>query len=127
MTATGATTIDPFVMWGRRMLKHPERVQFLGAGESFTIHGIECGFHGHEGANGARGSIKSFGKVGVKVIIGHSHSPGIRDGVYQVGTSTPLRLEYSGGGPTSWLNTHCLIYPNGKRTLINIIDGEWRA
>lgn len=29
-------------------------------------------------------------------------------------------------GASSWLNTHCLLYANGKRSLINVIDGEWR-
>ena len=48
------------------------------------------------------------------------------DGVYQVGTSSRLKLEYN-SGPSSWLHTHCCIYPNGKRTLITIIDGQWRA
>ena len=52
------------------------------------------------------------------------NSPQINKGVYQVGTSSKLKLEYT-HGPSSWLNTHCIIYANGKRTLINIIGGEW--
>jgi len=127
MTDAGATTIDPFTHWGKQWLKAADRVVFLKAGESYVIKGIDNGFHGHEGANGARGSIKAFGKVGVKVIIGHGHSPGIRDGAFQNGTSTPLRLEYSGGGPGSWMNTHTGIYRNGKRTLLNCIGPFWRG
>jgi hypothetical protein len=61
----------------------------------------------------------------VKTIIGHSHSPGIDGGCYQTGTSTPLRLDYN-KGPSSWLNCHCVLYANGKRSLLPIIDGEWR-
>jgi hypothetical protein len=64
-------------------------------------------------------------RIGVKSIIGHSHTPAIEEGCYQVGTSTKLSRGYT-HGPSSWLNTHCLIYPNGKRTLINVIDGKWR-
>lgn len=72
------------------------------------------------------GSLKGYGKIGVKTVTGHTHSPGIRDGAYQVGGSTRLGLAYL-RGPSSWLHTHCAIYANGKRSLINIIDGEWRA
>jgi hypothetical protein len=34
-------------------------------------------------------------------------------------------LEYT-AGPSSWLNTHCLLHADGKRQLIHIIDGKWR-
>ena len=81
-------------------------------------------YHGDQGINGARGSAVSFTQIGTKSIIGHSHSPCINKGVYQVGTSSRLKLEYTHGA-SSWLNTHCIIYANGKRTLINVIDGEW--
>jgi hypothetical protein len=64
-------------------------------------------------------------RIGVKSVIGHSHTPAIEEGCYQVGTSTKLSRGYT-HGPSSWLNTHAIIYPNGKRTLINIIDGKWR-
>ena len=81
--------------------------------------------HGDRGPNGARGSIKNLRRIGVKSIIGHSHSPGIDEGAYQNGTSTRLRLGYN-VGPSSWLNAHTVVYANGKRSLINIIDGKWR-
>jgi hypothetical protein len=38
---------------------------------------------------------------------------------------TALKAEYT-SGPSGWLNTHCVIYPNGKRSLLNIIKGKWR-
>jgi hypothetical protein len=81
--------------------------------------------HGHYGPNGSRGNLKSFRRIGVKSVTAHEHSPGIDEGAYRVGTSTPLSRGYT-HGPSNWLNTHALIYPNGKRTLINIIDGRWR-
>jgi hypothetical protein len=113
---------SPFQLW---MNKLAPRHTVLETDESFIIKGIELGMHGDRGPNGARGSIKNLRRIGVKSIIGHSHSPGIDEGCYQVGTSTRLRLEYN-SGPSSWLNTHCVIYPNGKRSLINIIDGRWK-
>lgn len=126
MGDSGAQVPDPFVYWGQKMLLPTVSAKFLGSDESHEIKGIEVGMHGDRGPNGSRGSIRSFGKIGAKSVVGHSHSPGIKDGVYQVGTSSRLRLEYN-RGPSSWLNTHCVIYGNGKRTLVNIVDGKWRA
>jgi hypothetical protein len=113
---------SPFALIARSRLPG---VKVLDGDESCQVAGIELGMHGDRGPNGARGSRKNLRRIGVKSIIGHSHSPGIEEGCYQTGTSTRLRLEYT-GGPSSWLNTHCIVYPNGKRSLINIIDGEWR-
>ncbi len=31
------------------------------------------------------------------------------------------------GTVSGWLHTHCAIYRNGKRSLITIVDGDWRA
>ncbi len=125
MGATGASTPDPFVMWAKEWLQCADRSLFLKRDEPCQIKGIELGYHGDAGPNGARGSRNAFGRIGVKTVIGHSHSPGIRDGVYQVGTSSMYDLEYA-SGPSSWLHTHCVIYPNGKRALINIIGQKWR-
>jgi len=58
-------------------------------------------------------------------VTGHTHSMGIDKGAYMVGCSTSKDLEYT-KGISSWTNTHCIIYPNGKRQLINIISGKWR-
>lgn len=124
MTSRGTQSIDPFKYWVGKMSKNPN-VRCLDVDESFTLSGVECSMHGHAGPNGSRGSIKNLSRLGAKTIVGHSHSPGINEGCYQAGTSTPLRLEYT-TGPSSWLNTHVAIYANGKRSLITIIDGEWK-
>lgn len=99
--------------------------EFIGRNETFKICDIELSNHGDKGANGSRGSMNQFAKLAEKMIIGHSHTPGINKGAYSVGTSTPKDLEYV-SGPSSWMNTHCVIYPNGKRQLINIINGKWK-
>lgn len=116
---------DPFKYWVGKMSKNPD-IRCLGTEESFTLSGIELGIHGHQGPNGSRGSIKNLSRLGARVVIGHTHSPGIQEGAFQTGTSTPLRLEYT-HGPSSWLNAHVVIYASGKRSLITIIDGEWRC
>ena len=129
MTPNGADIIDPFEMWVMNRLseKLSKRTIFIGREKSFRIHGIELNLHGDRGPNGSRGSLASLSKIGTKVIIGHSHTPGIDKGAYQVGTSTILQLDYHQGAPSSWLNTHCVIYKNGKRALLNVIDGKWKA
>lgn len=126
MGESGASTIDPFIYWAEKKLRCAGRTHFLARDQSFRVKDIELGYHGDQGANGARGSRKGFSRIGERTIIGHSHSPGITEGSYQVGTSSRLKLEYN-RGPSSWLHTHCVIYKNGKRSLINIIDGKWRA
>lgn len=125
MTPNGTEFPSPFAYWGRKHFNNGDDVKFLDQDESFTLKEIEFGMHGHLGPNGARGSIKNIRRVGVKSMIGHTHSPGEDEGTMQVGTSTHLKLEYT-RGPSSWLNTDGLVYANGKRTLINYIDGEYR-
>lgn len=126
MTDTGARTIDPFAYWGRKMLATADQARFPSRDEAVIINGIDVNNHGDAGANGARGSLKGFTRIGVKTIIGHSHSPGIDEGAYQVGHNSRGGLEYQ-RGPSSWLPADCVIYANGKRSLIFIIDGAWRA
>lgn len=128
---TGFDSVDPFAFWcfypdEQPGLRSRGNTIFLDRDESVEIAGIETGFHGDHGTNGAKGSLHSFSKIGPKVIIGHSHTPGIIDGAYQVGMSAMLDLEYQ-SGPSSWMHTHCIIYPDGTRTLINIIDGKYHG
>lgn len=125
--ANGAHTIDPFAHWGRQWCKSAGKRTFLARGESLAIHGIELGFHGDKGSNGARGSVKSYSRIGVKTITGHGHAPEIEGGAYRVGTNSMLRLGYNEGAPSSWLHADCVVYANGKRSLLFIIDGEWRV
>jgi len=123
MEDAGAVVPDAFQLWGEKLCE--KNITFIGRRGSHVVGGIECVFHGDVGPNGARGSIVNFARIGVKTFIAHSHTPGIVEGCYQVGTSTYLNLEYA-RGPSSWSNTHGVIYSNGKRALITIIDGEWR-
>lgn len=125
LTPGGAEYSDPFLYWVNR-LKGDADIHALARDESFKLADIECGLHGHEGPNGSRGTLRNLSRLGGKVISGHSHTPGIQEGHYQVGTSTPLRLEYT-SGPSSWQNAHAVVYANGKRSLILVIDGRWRV
>lgn len=118
---------DPFAYWFKKLAKGGDgaNVRVLRRDESYSLGGVELSMHGDIGPSGSRGSARNLRRVGVKSIIGHSHSPCINEGCYQVGTSTSLKLEYN-IGPNAWLNTHCVLHANGKRQLISIIDGNWR-
>lgn len=131
MTKTGFESFDAFPWWclnplDQDGLQNVDSIFFKKRDESFVLDGIELGFHGDQGTNGAKGSITGFSKIGPKVVIGHSHTPGIKEGAYQVGLSAEKDLEYQ-KGPSSWMHTHCLIYKDGSRTLIHLVDGEYRA
>jgi hypothetical protein len=106
-------------------LKHPEQFTWLKRDDDYIVARINIGNHGDKGANGARGSIKSIENAYGLSVTGHSHSPEILRGSWVVGTSSHLRLDYV-SGPSSWQHTSCLLYPNGSRQLINVIEGKWR-
>lgn len=124
MIENGADYIDPFTYWIKQRVDDTDDIVCLEPDESCLIGGNECSFHGDNGPNGARGTVINLSKIGVRVVSGHGHAPAIEAGHYRTGTSTYLKLEYT-TGPSSWLNTHCVIYANGKRSLLNIIGGEW--
>lgn len=125
MTRGGAQYANPFGYWVE-MLRGSAQIRALKVDESFKLGDVEVSLHGDRGPNGARGTLRNLSRIGARVFIGHSHTPGIEEGCYQVGTSTPLRLEYN-AGPSSWFNAHGVTYANGKRALLMIVDGEWRA
>lgn len=102
-------------------LKNSEKVVWLQRDEEFKIANVECGAHG----DGWQSSMAFWEKSLGNCVIGHSHTAAILRGVFRVGTSSKLQLDYN-KGPSSWTHTHCLVYPNGARQLINIINGEWR-
>lgn len=106
-------------------IKNQLKIKWLKRDEDFKVAGIQLGAHGDKGANGSRGSIISMEKAYGKCVTAHSHTPGILRDAWAVGTSSYLRLSYN-EGPSSWLQTSCLVYPNGMRQLINIIDGNYK-
>lgn len=124
MGYAGAEYPNPFELW-TTYTYNPSNIKFVSGYESFKVHDIELAYHGHQGVNGSRGSGPQFSKLGMKTIVGHSHSPSIFGSCYTVGHSCMSKLEYN-SGPSSWGQAHCLIQPNGKRQMIFIHDGKWR-
>jgi hypothetical protein len=106
-------------------IKHWDKIRFLDRDEDYKVAGIELGAHGDKGPNGSRGSKANIENAYGRAVIGHSHTPGILRGVFQVGTSSLFQLGYN-IGPSSWMHCSALVYPNGQRQLINSINGKWR-
>lgn len=119
-----------FHEWSLKRAGLPESVRFLSQDESFVIcrrqgGGIECGMHGDQGPNGARGTTANLTKMGRRVNKGHDHTATIMDGVYSAGACA-MDLTYN-TGPSSWSVSHIFTYPNGKRQLVTVWNGKWRA
>jgi len=117
-----------FFKTGLELTKNPkqaDKIHWLTTDDDYVVGGVHLGAHGDKAANGARGSIKGLAKSYPKGVIGHSHTPGIFKNMFQVGTTSLLRLGYN-KGPSSWVHCSCLVYRNGQRQLINSINGQWR-
>lgn len=102
------------------------KITFLKVNDSYKVKGIECGVHGHLGLNGSKAGTNASMEIGYGAgIFGHSHTAGILRDVYRVGTSTVLRQGYNNGA-SNWTQTHCVLYSNGSRQLLNIIKGSYK-
>ncbi len=112
------------------MVREPSGLHFLAQDESFIVcpeknGGIECGAHGDDGNNGARGSTASFTKIGRRITKGHDHSAAIKQNVHSVGTCRKLRVDSADyvHGASSWSHSHDIIYPSAKRAIITFWKG----
>jgi len=95
----------------------------LGRRDSYRVLEWELGQHGDIGSNGSRGSLLQMRKLNTKIVVGHYHSPGRKDGALAVGTSTHVRVGYN-MGPSSWLQSHVIIHDNGKAQHINFFKNK---
>jgi hypothetical protein len=109
---------------GKLEQKYLDKLKWLHRDEDYKIANIECGTHGDMGVNGSRANPQTLENSYGNCVAGHSHTPRILRGVWIVGTSSFLRLGYN-HGPSSWLNSGCIIYGNGSRQMINSINGKW--
>ena len=92
----------------------------LGRSGSYKVKNWELGQHGDIGMNGSRGSLMQFRTLNTKIVVGHYHSPGRKDGALAVGTSTKLRIGYN-NGPSSWAQSHVIIHEDGRAQHITFI------
>jgi len=93
------------------------KITALGVNDSYIKNNIELALHGHKGPNGSKGSIKSFAQLSSKTIIGHSHSPSIVGGCYQVGISCSKQHGYN-SGLSGWAYNGVTLNKHGKRQSI---------
>jgi len=112
--------------WALKRAGLAEDVRFLARDEQLEIAGIRHDQHGDIGPNGARGSAANIARTGEKSNIGHSHSARIYHGCYQMGTMSLLNMGYN-QGPSSWSHSLIVTYASGKRTIITLKNGKWRA
>lgn len=110
-----------------RVIPDDAEIEFVSDTEPFMIGDIEYGMHGHKGANGGRGHIKTFARMGPKANVAHTHHAAVYEGIYQAGHSCKRDVEYNRGGLTSWNQSHIVTYPNGKRTIVTMRGDKWRA
>jgi hypothetical protein len=94
-----------------------KNIEALGLNDSYVKYGIELAIHGHKGPNGSRGSAQSFSRLSQKTIVGHSHSPSIRWGCYQVGISCGMDHGYN-HGLSGWAYAGVTLNKHGKRQMI---------
>ena len=110
---------------------HPhvlDHTEFLRADKSHTVANgkIECGMHGHLGANGAKASPEAFARMGRRANIAHFHGCKIIDGIYVAGTSSHLDLGYN-SGLSSWSSSHIVTHDTGRRQIVTFKNGKFRA
>lgn len=100
-------------------------IAWIYDGKSKKIDGIEVGNHGFRGANGARGTVAGYARLGQKMTIGDKHSPSILDEVFGAGV---MQLNHGyNKGPSGWAVSHVIQYQNGKRALLTMQEGKWRS
>lgn len=94
----------------------PESVQFHVTDEQVLCAGVQQ-FHGHHGANGARGgAAKGFAKMGLATSSGHTHSPSICGASYVAGVVS-LEADYAKGA-SNWRQASIVTWANGQRQVI---------
>lgn len=94
-----------------------QNIHAFGLNDSFIEYGVQLALHGHKSSNGSKGSVQSFSRLSQKSIVGHTHSPAIRWGCYQVGLTCKMDHGYN-QGLSSWAYASCTLNKHGKRQLI---------
>ena len=118
--------VDPLEFGILEAMPSLNHVKWLKRDEQYQIHGVECGSHGDKGANGSRASFKSHCTTLGKCITGHVHAAYIWRLGYVVGTSTYLRQSYN-VGPSSWMQTHAILYETGQVELVTFVNGKYKS
>ena len=100
-------------------------VKYVKMGDSLFISDYMCSQHGDFGANGSKGSTKGFGRMNLKLIHGHSHSPMLYNNVTTVGVTCNIKQWYNRKGLSSWAYAHSVVHENGKNQLLVFDDKDY--
>ena len=120
----GETIPLRYALENQSQLQYQDKLLWLEPDKDYDINGVEISQHGSKGANGAKGNLQTYRKAYKASVSAHNHSSAIYKGAFRVGTSSKLRMSYN-SGLSSWNHSVCLIYPDAKMQLVNIIfDGE---
>jgi hypothetical protein len=98
---------------------------FNGPRVSIKRHGVECGVHGHKGAQGKKSpNIQTLRAELGHCNAGHGHCSEIHDGAFRVGTMEHIwdkAPAYARDGADLWSQSFVRGYSNGKRQLVHIV------
>ncbi|MGH7175145.1 MAG: hypothetical protein ACREGR_02175 [Minisyncoccia bacterium] len=108
----------------------PADILFLAEDQSYVIcksasGGIECGLHGDLGPNGAKGTTRSFRKLGRPANKAHDHTAAINWPVFSGGACS-LDFPYM-KGPNAHSVSHIANFVNGARQILTFWNGKFRA
>lgn len=121
--------ISLFEIATRNLAEGPlDGVNFLREDQSFTLDGVQFGWHGHNGPNGSRGTTQSFLRVASKMSKAHDHTPAKRQGVASAGTKQRTNpMPRWAKGPTSWAHADVVHYDGGRSSHVFYVGERWRA
>lgn len=98
---------------------------FNGPRTSVKRGGVECGSHGHKGAQGKKSpNIKTLRMELGPCNAGHGHMSEIYDGAFRVGTLEHVwdkAPAYARDGADCWSQSYVIQHSNGKRQMVHII------
>jgi hypothetical protein len=101
-----------------------DKIQWLEPNEEYAMYGVELWHHGDRGAGGSKGNaLQAYHKAHRASISAHKHYPSIYRSAYCVGLSAKMFLGYN-YGLSAWLNGVCILYSNGTRQIVNIIENK---
>jgi len=123
MRENGVHYPDPLHYWFQQQKGLESNIRLLHLDEQYAKGDVALHLHGDLGANGAKGSAKTFAHMGDKSVTFHRHIDYIYEGNYGAGTKTYRRLEYN-HGLSSWTNADVLVQWDGKRQIVRYIDGH---
>lgn len=109
----------------RKMRVLSDGIEFIDHRKDVFIQDYVINLHGNLGTNGTK-SAKSLRHISQKMIIGHTHTPGIYENLLVVGfTGEKGKFDYA-TSPSSWSVAMAFIYPNGTSGLYFYQNGNFR-